>query len=44
MYIYPPLEKFSLLEFNSFEQIIETGYEFALKELIQFKENYLYIL
>ena len=29
----PPVEKFGLLEFKSFDEIAQIGYDFAMKEL-----------
>jgi len=36
-YMNPPIEKFSMLEFKSFEKIIEVGYDYAVKEIEKWK-------
>jgi predicted acylesterase/phospholipase RssA/CRP-like cAMP-binding protein len=38
-YMHPPIEPFSLLEFKSFEKIMEVGYEFAQKEIEDWKKD-----
>jgi len=38
-YMHPPIEPFSLLEFKSFEKIMDVGYEFAKKEIEFWKKD-----
>lgn len=38
-YMHPPIEPFSLLEFKSYEKIMEVGYEFAQREIEVWKKD-----
>lgn len=38
-YLHPPIETFSLLEFKSFEKIMEVDYNYAVKEIEKWKDQ-----
>jgi NTE family protein/lysophospholipid hydrolase len=37
LYLQPPLNQFKLLDFKSFDQIVDVGYEYAKQKLMDFR-------